>query len=83
MAMLNPMGKARFKGHVMINSHSSLPNLIKTAGYVISSLSVLLLGIVAWKSASEQPLLMACLIGGMATSVLGMVCRWTSYQLEK
>jgi hypothetical protein len=28
-------------------------------------------------------LLLACLIGGAATSILGMVLRWTSYALEK
>lgn len=59
------------------------PNAIKTAGYLVSTLSVVLLGIVSWKAAKESPMLMACLIGGMAASVLGMVLRWTSYQLDK
>ena len=59
------------------------PAMIKTAGYLVSSVSVILLGAVAWKSASEKPLLLACLIGGMILSVLGMICRWISYQLEE
>lgn len=59
-----------------------LPNIIKTLGYVVSTLSVMLLGLVSWKTASSDPLLFACLIGGMLASVAGMVLRWTSYQLD-
>ncbi|MBZ6075895.1 hypothetical protein [Microvirga puerhi] len=55
---------------------------IKSIGYLISCLSVALLGIVSWKSASEQLVLMLCLIFGMLTSVIGMGMRWLSYQLE-
>ena len=58
-------------------------NTIKTAGYLVSTLSVLLLGIVSWKSASEQPMLMACLIAGMLASMLGMLLRWISYQVQE
>jgi len=58
-------------------------NLIKTSGYAVSTLSVVLLGIVSFKSASEHPLLLACLIGGMATSIVGMGLRWLSYQMDK
>ncbi len=46
-------------------------------------MSVALLGIVSWKTASAQPLLMACLIGGMMASVAGMVLRWISYEIEE
>jgi len=59
------------------------PNTIKTAGYLVSTLSVLLLGIVSWKSASEHPMLMACLVGGMLASMLGMLLRWISYQVQE
>jgi biotin transporter BioY len=59
------------------------PVQIKTAGYLISSVSVVLLGAVAWKSAAEHPLMLACLIGGMALSILGMLLRWTSYKIEE
>ncbi|MDB5448914.1 MAG: hypothetical protein JWQ52_42 [Phenylobacterium sp.] len=57
--------------------------LLKTLGYLVSVLSVLLLGVVSWQSAADNPLLFACLIGGMATSVLGMFLRWVSYVREK
>jgi hypothetical protein len=53
--------------------------MFKTIGYVISSFSVVLLGIVSWKSAVETPSLMLPLIAGMATSILGMLMRWISF----
>ena len=56
---------------------------IKTVGYLISSISVALLGVVAWKGAKQDPLLAACLVIGMATSIAGMTLRWLSYQLDK
>jgi hypothetical protein len=59
------------------------PALIKTSGYLVSSVSVGLLGAVTWKTASANPLLLACLIGGMALSILGMILRWISYQIEE
>ncbi|MDB5674486.1 MAG: hypothetical protein JWM65_1468 [Sphingomonas bacterium] len=59
------------------------PATIKTSGYLISSVSVALLGAVSWKTASANPLLLACLIGGMALSILGMILRWISYQMEE
>ena len=59
-----------------------LPNALKTIGYVISSISVVLLGVVSWKTAGRDPLTAACLLGGMVASGLGMILRWTSYQLD-
>lgn len=58
-------------------------SILKGLGYLTSILSVILLGITAWKSASEHPWLLACLIAGMATSVLGMTLRWHSHRLEQ
>ncbi|MDB5451945.1 MAG: hypothetical protein JWO33_523 [Caulobacteraceae bacterium] len=54
--------------------------MIKTVGYLISSLSVVLLGLVAWDGAKDKPVLMACLVVGMLSSIVGMFCRWLSYQ---
>jgi hypothetical protein len=53
--------------------------LWKGGGYLISSVSVLLLGLVAWDGAKEHPLLVAALIGGMATSVMGMGMRFLAF----
>lgn len=56
---------------------------MKSLGYLVSVLSVLLLGAVAWKSASREPLMLACLIGGMATSIAGMLLRYADYKREQ
>ncbi|WP_224516102.1 hypothetical protein [Mesorhizobium sp. CA8] len=58
-------------------------HLLKGTGYLISAVSVILLGIVSWDSALKSPLLTACLLGGAATSIIGMFCRWLSYEIEK
>lgn len=58
-------------------------SIFKGAGYLVSTFSVILLGVVSWKSASEQPLLFACLILGMLASVAGMGLRWISHRLEQ
>ncbi|MCA0032108.1 MULTISPECIES: hypothetical protein [unclassified Mesorhizobium] len=63
-------------------TRSSL-HLLKGIGYSISAASVILLAIVSWDSASKSPLLIACLLGGAATSIIGMFCRWLSYEIEK
>ena len=52
-------------------------------GYLVSAISVGLLGIVAWKSASQEPLLMLCLILGMLSSVVGMALRWISHRIDQ
>jgi hypothetical protein len=61
----------------------NIVSALKGFGYLVSTLSVILLGIVAWKSASEQPLLFACLILGMLASVTGMALRWISHRIEQ
>jgi hypothetical protein len=58
-------------------------SILKGLGYLVSTASVILLGITAWKSASEQPLLLACLILGMLASVTGMGLRWISHRMEQ
>jgi hypothetical protein len=52
-------------------------------GYAISFASVMLLAVVSWKNASTNPLLAACLFGGVVTSMLGMGLRWYSYEIEE
>ena len=56
---------------------------MKGFGYLVSTLSVFLLGAAASKGASKEPLLFLCLIAGMATSILGMALRYLSYRREK
>ncbi|RAZ90384.1 hypothetical protein DPM33_12700 [Mesorhizobium hawassense] len=63
-------------------TRSSL-HLLKGTGYVISTVSVILLATVSWESASKSSILIACLLGGAAASIIGMFCRWLSYEIEK
>ena len=58
-------------------------SIFKGVGYLTSTLSVMLLGIVSWKSASSNPWMLACLLLGMATSIMGMCERWISHRLEQ
>ena len=60
-----------------------LPNTLKTAGYLVSSISVLLLGAVAWRTAEDDAAMALCLGGGVLASLAGMVLRWLSYQVEE
>ena len=54
---------------------------MKGIGYLISSVSVLLLGLVAWKA--DQPTWKtAALIVGMAASIIRMVFRFLSHRKE-
>jgi len=56
---------------------------LKGMGYLTSALSVLLLGVVSIKAASESALIAVCLVLGMASSILGMLLRWRSHRLEQ
>ncbi|RRH94980.1 hypothetical protein EH240_25940 [Mesorhizobium tamadayense] len=62
---------------------TSTLHLLKGMGYLVSTISVALLAVVSWSSASQSPVLTACLLGGAATSIVGMFCRWLSYEIEK
>jgi hypothetical protein len=55
----------------------------KGAGYLTSTLSVILLAIVAWKGAKDDPLLLTCLMLGALTSIGGMGLRWRSHRIEQ
>ena len=55
--------------------------LIKSLGYLVSVVSVMLLGAVTWEAASGSPWMRIALLGGMATSFMGMGLRWLSYYL--
>ena len=55
----------------------------KLIGYLISSVSVLLLGAAAMPGAEDGGWKLPALIAGMATSILGMACREYSHRQEK
>ncbi len=56
---------------------------LKGIGYLISTVSVVLLGIVSWDATRDKPLMRILLIAGMATSVIGMGVRMTSHIRDK
>lgn len=57
--------------------------MLKALGYLISTVSVVLLGVVAWKGAQDDPPMLAILIAGMALSVAGMGVRLISHLRDK
>ena len=59
------------------------PKTLKSLGYLISTGSVLLLGLVAWEGTRGNDSLRLLLVAGMAASIAGMVLRWLSYREEK
>ena len=55
----------------------------KGLGYLVSIVSVLFLGAVAWPTTGEPRWHMAALIAGMATSILGMALRYKAHLAEQ
>lgn len=55
---------------------------LKGQGYLSSTLSVVLLAIPGFHSASRDVWLFAALISGMILSITGMVLRWHSHRVE-
>ena len=56
---------------------------LKGLGYLVSTVSVFLLAAESWSNAQKSVMLTGLLVGGAATSIVGMFCRWLSYELEK
>ena len=55
----------------------------KGLGYLVSAVSVLLLGAIAWPTAAEPAWHKPILIAGMATSILGMIFRYLSHRRQQ
>ncbi|MFL6849361.1 MAG: hypothetical protein ACJ8EH_00705 [Sphingomicrobium sp.] len=51
----------------------------KGLGYLISIVSVFFLGAVAWPKPSEPWWHLPALVAGMATSIVGMACRYKAH----
>ena len=56
---------------------------MKSLGYLVSTLSVLLLGVVAWPQPGEPRAKMWLVLGGMATSIVGMFLRYLSHRQDE
>lgn len=55
---------------------------LKANGYLLSIGSVVLLAVPAWEGASHDPLLLACLVGGVILSIGAMAMRWRSHRVD-
>ena len=55
----------------------------KALGYLISIVSVFFLGAIAWPKPEEPGWHLPVLIVGMATSIIGMACRYKSHLDQK
>ncbi len=55
----------------------------KALGYLISIASVFFLGAIAWPKPDEPWWHLPALIAGMATSILGMACRYVDHLHQK
>ncbi len=58
-------------------------NILKSIGYLISTVSVILLGVVAWASIGDDKGLRLALVLGVLASIAGMLLRWLSYQVRE
>ncbi|HEX8311710.1 MAG TPA: hypothetical protein VF614_10355 [Chthoniobacteraceae bacterium] len=55
----------------------------KGLGYLISVVSVLLIGVVAWPRPDEPDWKAGVLLVGIAASIIGMALRYLSYRKEQ
>ena len=51
----------------------------KALGYLVSIVSVFFLGVIAWPASHEPQWHIAALLIGMATSIIGMGCRYKAH----
>lgn len=56
---------------------------MKSFGYAISIVSVLLLGMVAWPKAGEPGWKTGTLVAGMTASIVGMILRYLAHRKEQ
>jgi hypothetical protein len=56
---------------------------LKGLGYLISTISVFFLGVVAWPKPGEPQWHAWAVAIGMATSILGMSARWVSHRKDR
>ena len=56
---------------------------IKGLGYIVSIVSVFLIGAVAWPKPQEADWMRLALIAGMATSIMGMGLRYIAHRKEQ
>lgn len=55
----------------------------KLIGYSVSSVSVVLLALVAWPGSKGEEWRMPALVAGAILSIVGMVCRYVSHRQDR
>ena len=63
--------------------HDDLMTVMKGLGYLVSTVSVILLGIVAWPGPDEPKWKLWLVLTGCAASVLGMFIRYLSHLRDR
>lgn len=56
---------------------------MKGIGYLISTVSVLLLATVAWQSTVQDQQLRIYLVAGVVTAIIGMIFRYASHERDR
>ena len=56
---------------------------MKGAGYLVSSVSVLLLAVSPLKTAMDDPFLLFCIAAGVFLSIVGMILRYISHRRDR
>ena len=56
---------------------------MKAIGYFISTISVILLGVVAWPKSSDPSWKAVVLVGGLSASLVGLLLRYLAYRQEQ
>jgi hypothetical protein len=56
---------------------------VNALGYLISTISVFMLGVAAWPRAGDPPEQMWFVIGGMMASIVGMFLRYLSHRKQQ
>jgi membrane protein DedA with SNARE-associated domain len=56
---------------------------VKELGYLLSIVSVLLIGYAAADGLWQKPVLLTSLLGGIVLSIVGMVLRWIDYRRDR
>jgi hypothetical protein len=56
---------------------------LKGLGYLISTISVFFLGVVAWPTPGEPEWYAWAVVIGMASSIMGMAVRWISHRKDR
>jgi len=82
-AAIGQSGTSSFPERIDRAMRKSSPVDLKGLGYLISSVSVILLGIAAWPGPDKPRWIAIALVLGMAVSIAGMFVRYLSHRKDR